>query len=63
MSQLQIILYKYQKVILFGHIGQRVKGGLFSCLVTYVTVQSFIITKCPFFRAQYVIISSLTVFT
>ena len=39
------LLYKYQTVILFGRIGQRVQGGPFPCLVTYVTVQSFFIIK------------------
>ena len=48
-------LYKYQTVILFGHIGERVPGGLFFCLVTDVTVQSFFITKWPSFPSQYVI--------
>jgi len=38
-------LYKYQTVMLFGRITQRVQGGLFSCLVTDATVQSFFITK------------------
>jgi len=57
------LLYKYQTVILFGRIGQRVQGGLFSCLVTDVSVQSFFINKLPSFRTQYLILSSLTVFT